>query len=1005
MEFRVLGPVEVRSAHGVVRLGGPRQRALVAMLLMHANEQVSAERLALGLWGENAPAGAHNTVQVYVSRLRKALGEDELLSTTSAGYRLRVRPGELDLERFERLVDDGGRALAAGRPQEARQLLRKALVLWRGPPLADLAFEPFAQREIARMDEQRLTAVEARVEADLDAGCHAELIAELQQLVGEHPLRERLRAQLMLALYRSGRQADALEAYRHAREVLVEQLGIEPGAELHDLHEAVLAHDPALDAPPATGSRPSDGRDAWRASPGALGDRALPAPPNRTIGREDDLVAVGERVRTASVRLLTLTGPGGVGKTRLALEAARAVEADFADGSVFVSLAAMQQPEDVPAAIVSALGIVMLAGESPSQAAERFLAAKRVLLVVDNFEHVLAAAPFIGALLGACPALTVLATSREPLALHAEERYPVSPLPLPELGTPADAEEPAGGDAMTLFVERARSHDPAFDLGTGNAAAVVEICRRVDGLPLAIELAAARCALLSPAEIADRLDVALGTPGAAARDAHARHHTLRATVDWSYQLLSDDEKACFARFAVFAGGATIEAAQAVTGADLDTLDHLVGKNLLVRRRHARTPTRLEMLETLRAYAAERCAAADDRDAVPERHYRYFLAVAERHGTEQAVMGVASTEHLRRLDEEIHNFDAALRWAVGQPDAGPALAMVAALGWYWDLRERYAADAVDWIDRALAVPGAENHPAERVRALLAKPFRLRWHGRVAEGPAILAEAQAIARALADPLLLAKSLMAWSVWWSMAGRSDAADTAADEALRCATAANDEWEIADAWRCKARAACNLPQLRDRVERAALLLQDVGNVVRLGQLFGDAAYGALAMGGDRDAREFADRAAPIVREVDNPGIWMFRSVSGITGLAALLTGDTVAARDAFREELELCRRHIALPIASEALLGLAAVAVVDGDLSYAARLRGAAAAHGYDQQQDEVPARLDGAFLAPARRRHGADAWDTAVREGAQLSFEDAITYALDQPRAPSAHTASTT
>ena len=237
----------------------------------------------------------------------------------------------------------------------------------------------------------------------------------------------------------------------------------------------------------------------------------------------------------------------------------------------------------------------------------------------------------------------------------------------------------AGDDAVTLFVERARAHDPAFDLGDGNAAAVAEICRRVDGLPLAIELAAARCGLLSPAEIAERLEVALGAPGAAARDAPARHHTLRATVEWSYRLLSDGEQACFARFAVFGGGATIEAAEAVTGADLDTLDHLVAKSLLVRRREAHTPTRLQMLETIRAYAAERFAAADDRDAVRERHYRHFLALAERHGTEQLLLGVEGKEHLSRLDQEMHNFDAALRWAVGRPDAGPALAMVAALG--------------------------------------------------------------------------------------------------------------------------------------------------------------------------------------------------------------------------------------------------------------------------------------------------------------------------------------
>jgi hypothetical protein len=329
-------------------------------------------------------------------------------------------------------------------------------------------------------------------------------------------------------------------------------------------------------------------------------------------------------------------------------------------------------------------------------------------------------------------------------------------------------------------------------------------------------------------------------------------------------------------------------------------------------------------------------------------------------------------------------------------------MVAALCSYWDLRERSAADAAAWIDRALALPGAEEHPAEQARALLAKIFALRWRGRIAEGPAILAEAQAVARALGDPRLLAMVSHACSAWSTIAGRSDAADTVADEALRCATAADDEWEIAHAWRAKAGAASNLPELRERVDRAALLLEDVGNVFRLGRLFSDAAYDALAMGGDRDAREFADRAAPIVRNLDSPRSWMH--LCGSLGLAALLTGDTDAARDAFREELEICRQLIALTIASEGLLGLAAVAVVDADLSHAARLRGAAAAHNYESQ-DDVEARLEETFFATARTRHGADAWDAAVQEGAQLSFDDAIAYALDQQRGPSPHAAATT
>ncbi len=260
---------------------------------MHANQPVSAERLAVALWGEDAPPSAAKTVQVYVARLRKALDDPGVLVTTPAGYCLRVGPGELDAERFERQVADGRRALAAGRGEDAAAEVRAALELWRGPPLAELASTPFAPAEIARLEEQHLAALEVRVEADLAAGRHAELVGELQQLTSRHPWRERLHAQLMLALYRSGRQGDALEAYREAREVLVEQLGVEPGAELHDLHEAILAHAPGIDVPPDTSSPSADERDGRQTSPGALSDRGLSAPSNRTVGRENDVAAVG----------------------------------------------------------------------------------------------------------------------------------------------------------------------------------------------------------------------------------------------------------------------------------------------------------------------------------------------------------------------------------------------------------------------------------------------------------------------------------------------------------------------------------------------------------------------------------------------------------------------------------------------------------------------------------------------------------------------------------------
>jgi predicted ATPase/class 3 adenylate cyclase len=721
----------------------------------------------------------------------------------------------------------------------------------------------------------------------------------------------------------------------------------------------------------------------------------LPSPPNRTIGRADDVRAVVDRVRADGVRLLTLTGPGGVGKTRLGLEAALAVKADFADGAHFVSLAPLQRPEDVPAAMVKALAIVVLSGESADQAAERFLGAKRLLLVLDNFEHVLAAAPFIGRLLDACPALTVLATSREPLRLQAEEPYPVSPLALPARASPEDVDALGGVDSVVLFCGRARVHDPSFDLDRDTATAVAEICRRVDGLPLAIELAAARCGMLAPGEIAARLREALGALGTGPRDAPVRQHTLRATIDWSFELLDRAEREAFTAFAVFAGGATSQAAETVTAAALDTLDRLVAKNLLVRHKHPHGRTRLGMLETIRAYAVERFTAAADREAVREAHYRYFLAEAERHASEMALWGADRNEHLAELDAEIDNVYAALGWAVGRRRADQALAMAGAISEYWRVRNRHA-DAVHWIDRALELPGAVAHPELCVRLLTVKAMALWSLGRIAEQPAVWAEAEAIARALGDPMVLSRTLEPRVVGEALAGRAEVADALADEALRCATTAGDDWTIAIAALGNAMAASNIDELRQRVDHAASLLAAVGNVCHLAGLLGSAAYGALCLGIDRDAREFLERAIPLARQLDDPSIWLL--LRGNAGLAAVLAGDTDSARDEFREELRLCRELVDLPFASEGLRGLAAVAAVRDDLHRAARLVGASNVHRYGQQYDAIEARLDTAFFEAGRERYGTVAWHTAVQEGAALSFQDAIAYALEEPHAPS-------
>ncbi len=480
-----------------------------------------------------------------------------------------------------------------------------------------------------------------------------------------------------------------------------------------------------------------------------------------------------------------------------------------------------------------------LAGESAVESVERFLAAKHLLLIVDNCEHLPGAAAFIGGLAAACPTVTVLATSREPLAVQAEHCYPVPPLALPEPG--ADSAAVADVDAVALFCERARAHDPDFDSGGDSLNAIAEICRRVDGLPLAIELAAARCGLLSPSEIATRLSGALDGLGAGPRDAPARQQTLRATIDWSHNLLSDDEKACFARFAVFAGGATVEAAETITGADIDTLDRLVAKSLLVRRHEEHGPTRLGMLETVRAYAGERFAALPDREAVRERHFAHYLSVARHHGIHSALDGPDTREHLACLDDELENFRAALRFAAERDAAERVLELSAALVDYWQRRDR-SDEAVQWVLPALRKTEAAADPALRARAL-GKVFWPLWDTkRTDELPALLTEAETLARTVPDLAFRAEVLYSCAAIQAFIGRSDEAKLTADEALRIAQASGDAWMIAMAAWARALAAGSAEEWRARIDEAAPLLAGVGNAHNLNALYCIAADSALA-------------------------------------------------------------------------------------------------------------------------------------------------------------------
>jgi predicted ATPase len=556
-------------------------------------------------------------VQGYVSQLRKLLepegGPFRLLVTEAAGYALRLDPEQLDLQRFERLLAQGKEALAAGNARQAASLLREVLALFRGPPLADFTYEPWAQSEIGRIEELRLTALEERIEAELAFGKHNELTAELETLVAEQPLRERLRGQLMLALYRAGRQAEALEAYQQARTALVEQLGIDPSPELQTLYKQILNQDEALtvEAPPAT--PPTN----------------LPAPPNALVGRQRELAELIELVRSRAVRLVTLTGTGGIGKTRLAHRVARDVLDEFREGVFFVSLARISDPELVMPAIAQTVGIREEVGKPLVETLNEYMREKEMLLLLDNFEQVVDSAPAVATLVEAASKLKVLVTSRAPLRVSAERTYDVPPLGLPDPDQPPTIETVEESEAAELFIERATAAKSDFPLTENDLAAVTEICLRLDGLPLALELAAARTPVLTAQALLARLDERLGLLTTGARDADERHRTLRATIDWSHDLLSPPEQTLFARLSVFVGGCCLEAAQAVCASNgepgvdiLDGLASLVEKNLLRQRADTNGQPRYSMLETIREYALERLVGSGERDEAHDRHARH-----------------------------------------------------------------------------------------------------------------------------------------------------------------------------------------------------------------------------------------------------------------------------------------------------------------------------------------------------------------------------------------------
>jgi predicted ATPase/DNA-binding SARP family transcriptional activator len=758
MEIALLGPLLATRDGRRLELGGAQPRLLLALLALDPGRVVGAYRLIDGIWGEHLPSEPANALQVVVSRLRRALAPDQPVVSQPPGYLLAVEPERVDAVRFERLAAAGRAAASAGEAERAAGLLREALALWRGDALADLPGSSAARAAATRLEELRLAALEDRIEVDLALGRQAQVVGELQALLEREPLRERLHALLMRALYATGRQADALAAYQRARELLAERAGLDPGPELRRLQERLLAQDPGLvTAPELPVAAPA-------AAPAVPSN--LPAPLTSFVGREREIAQVGELLGQG--RLVTLVGPGGAGKTRLAVEAVRRllergrVEAD---GAWLVELASLRDPSQLPGAVLDAVSprVELARLEAPGGARRDPLArllhaldGRRLLLMLDNCEHLVeAAAALAEAILGACPGVRILATSREALRVPGESRLPVPALPVP----PEDAAEPEAllaFDAGRLFVERARAVVPGMALGPAEALAVAEICRRLDGLPFAIELAAARVNGVPVVELAARLHDRFRLLTTGARTALPRHRTLRAVVDWSWELLVPAERVALRRLAVFTGGCTLAAAERVAagpgleaGEVAGAVAGLVEKSLVEvvagptvpavswpGIEHADLPPvadppagepRYRLLETIRAYAAERLAEAGEAERVAATHAAWCVEEADLSQTK--LRGADQLVWWARAHAEHANLHAGLRFLLDRGEAAGAVHLAGALSWHQGFFGQADETLAD-LRAALALPGG---PSDRARAEALAT--LAWLGmRTGDGPA-------------------------------------------------------------------------------------------------------------------------------------------------------------------------------------------------------------------------------------------------------------------------------
>ena len=918
--IRVLGPVEVVGDDGPFPLAA-KPRCLLAALLVADGGLRTPDELVEALWGSDAPASARKLVQVYVSQLRKSLPAEARIVTGPGGYSLEAPPELVDAARFEQLLEESAAARRDGNHVLGLSLAAQASSLWRGRPYAELAYVDFLQPEIERLEELRLVALEERFDAQLELGRQRDALAEIVRIAAENPLRERLQRQAMLALYRSGRQSEALEQFAALRRRLDEELGLEPGADLRELQRRILQQDPSLEVAADTDS-----------------SRGLPEPPNPLIGRDAELEALAALLEQRDARLVVLTGAGGSGKTRLALEAARRVAASYANGVVLVELAPLRDPELVVPTIAQAVGIADV--PQPLEALAEALRSQELLLLLDNAEHVHEATPALVGLLASAPRLTILVTSRTVLHLTGEHVFPVPPLEI--------------GAAQVLFEQRVRALQPDFTVTEDDLETVRELCRRVDGLPLAVELAAARVRALRPQDVLDRLTERLSFLAGGPHDLPARQQTLYETLDWSYDLLPEEERGLLAGLSVFRGGATLAAVAEVClagdeGRALDRIERLADASLLLVRRPA-GETRYDLLEVVRQYAADRLDELG-ADSTRSRHAAWCLALAER--AEPELSGESQASWLSELEAEHDNMRAALAYFSETGGHEHALRLTVLLSRFWYVRG-HLAEARRRLKGVLpSAVGQDPNLLRRAQTAGASIALLQ--GDYVASTAFAESALDSARRTGEPKFVANALSNLGAIVLAGGHEERAAIVLDEALGLAREVGDE-------RITALALNNLGDL-------AL---STGDYRRAGPLF-EESHALLRSRGD---------TANIARSLFN------------LGAVDLMLGANGAADARFRESLGLARIADDKEDLAWCLEGFAALAACKGEGERAATLIGAAGALlariGADYKPFER--RLHESTESAARAACDPGAFAKAIEQGASLSMDEALDAAVD-------------